>query len=99
MTPQAALRAIVARIQGEFDQPDLVAFGPLSPDRMADVLAIAEAAPPAPATPAHILGEDVARILRDVPEFAASVAYAAHREGCEDAWRQALAPLFPELDA
>lgn len=36
-----ALAAIVARIQGEFDHPALVEFGPLSTDTMADVLAIA----------------------------------------------------------
>lgn len=42
----AALRAIVARIQGVFDDPDLVAFGALSTDIAADVLAIATAGLP-----------------------------------------------------
>lgn len=41
---KAAIRAIVARINGEFDQSDLVEFGPLSTDTLADVLAIAQAA-------------------------------------------------------
>jgi hypothetical protein len=42
MNADQALRAIVARIKGEFDQPDLMGCGPLSTDTMADVLAIAE---------------------------------------------------------
>jgi hypothetical protein len=37
----AALRAIVARIDGVWDQPDLVAFGTLHPNTMADVRTIA----------------------------------------------------------
>jgi len=39
-----ALRAIVARINGEWDQKDLVAFGPLATSTIEDVLAIANAA-------------------------------------------------------
>lgn len=35
----SALRAIRARIKGEFDHPDLIAFGPLS-ERDGDILAI-----------------------------------------------------------
>jgi hypothetical protein len=39
-----ALVAITARIEGEFDNPALVAFGPLMPNTDADVLRIAGAA-------------------------------------------------------
>lgn len=39
-----ALRVIEARIQGEFDNPGLLAFGPLSPDTEADCLRIARVA-------------------------------------------------------
>lgn len=47
MTPETALRAIVARIQGDFDNPALAGFGPLT-DTISDVLAIAAAVRPAP---------------------------------------------------
>ena len=40
----AALRAIEARAEGEWDHPALVAFGPLTPDTSADILALARAA-------------------------------------------------------
>lgn len=40
MTPRAALRAIKARISGEWDAPELVALGPLLPDRIEDILRI-----------------------------------------------------------
>ena len=33
-----SLRAIVARIKGDFDDPDLIACGPLNPDALSDVL-------------------------------------------------------------
>lgn len=36
-----ALRAIVARIKGEFDNPELMLFGPLSTDTVKDILNIA----------------------------------------------------------
>lgn len=36
-----ALDAIIARIQGEFDHPALVEYGPLGTDTLADILAIA----------------------------------------------------------
>jgi len=39
-----ALKAIVARIQGVYDDPALMAFGPLSASIKTDCLAIAEAA-------------------------------------------------------
>ena len=39
-----ALRAIVARVNGEFDLPGLVSFGPLSTDIGVDVFDIARAA-------------------------------------------------------
>lgn len=38
----SAIRAALARIRGEWDQTDLVAFGPLTPDTLADVQAILE---------------------------------------------------------
>lgn len=38
-----AIKAILARINGEWDQPDLMAFGALSSDALADIKAIAEA--------------------------------------------------------
>ena len=38
----AAVRAALARIRGDFDDPDLIAFGPLQPDPLADVQAILE---------------------------------------------------------
>lgn len=41
MKADAAIRAIVARIQGEWDQPDLVSFGPLA-DTQDDILRIAQ---------------------------------------------------------
>lgn len=41
---KAAVRAIIARIKGVWDQPDLKAFGPLSTSTLDDVLAIAVAA-------------------------------------------------------
>lgn len=37
---QAALRAVRARIQGQYDTPELQAFGPLSTSADADCLAI-----------------------------------------------------------
>ena len=40
----AALRAIVARINGVWDDPDLLAFGELLPDTEADIEAIASQA-------------------------------------------------------
>lgn len=40
MNAAQALRAVEAREQGVFDDPDLVAFGPLSCDTAMDVLAI-----------------------------------------------------------
>lgn len=40
--------AIIARINGEFDAPALLKFGPLSPIVMDDVLAIARATSPNP---------------------------------------------------
>ena len=44
ITLESALIAIIARIDGVFDKPELVAFGPLSIDLRADILAIAEIA-------------------------------------------------------
>ena len=44
MSYAAGIAAIIARIQGEWDHPDLQAFGPLSTDTLADVLAIAKMA-------------------------------------------------------
>lgn len=41
---EKAMRAVQARINGEWDQPDLVAFGPLLPDTTSDCLRIADAA-------------------------------------------------------
>ncbi|MPR12962.1 hypothetical protein [Microvirga tunisiensis] len=38
---ERALRAIIARIQGNFEDPDLKEFGPLSAGTLTDVLAIA----------------------------------------------------------
>ena len=40
----AALRAIVARITGEWDHPDLMAVGPLTADSNQDILRIARGA-------------------------------------------------------
>lgn len=40
MTMNQALNAITARINGVFDDPDLMIFGPLSTDALADILAI-----------------------------------------------------------
>ncbi|WPZ36728.1 hypothetical protein T8K17_11340 [Thalassobaculum sp. OXR-137] len=40
MTPYNALTAIRARIRGEWDNPKLVFFGPLSPDVGDDILEI-----------------------------------------------------------
>lgn len=39
---KSALRAIIARIKGVWDDPDLMAIGPLHSDPMYDVLRIAE---------------------------------------------------------
>lgn len=39
---EAAVRAIAARIQGEWDCPPLVAFGPLMVDAEADIMAICD---------------------------------------------------------
>jgi hypothetical protein len=41
---RSALSAIVARVNGEWDHPALVAYGPLQTDSAADCYAIAEAA-------------------------------------------------------
>lgn len=41
---KAAIRAIIARIQGDWDHPDLKAVGPLSPMTIDDVLMIAQKA-------------------------------------------------------
>ena len=43
-THEIALRCIRARLKGEWDNPALRSFGPLSPDVVADVLAMVEAA-------------------------------------------------------
>ena len=43
-TPEQAIRAIIARIDGVFDDPDLLAFGPLHIDKMVDVKEISNAA-------------------------------------------------------
>ena len=43
-TAQATLQAIQARINGEWDNPALLAFGPLSEDSNADVLAMVQKA-------------------------------------------------------
>lgn len=43
MSPEAALRAIKARLDGVFDHPDLVAFGPLREELQADLAALTEA--------------------------------------------------------
>lgn len=52
MTPTEALRAITARINGEWDCPALVQAGPLSTNVLADVERIARSArPSAPRTP------------------------------------------------
>jgi hypothetical protein len=42
-TMLAALRAINARIDGVWDDPCLVSFGPMSPDALADIRLIANA--------------------------------------------------------
>lgn len=39
--PALALAAIIARIQGDWDNPTLIAVGPLSTDEIGDVLYIA----------------------------------------------------------
>lgn len=52
MDKTSALRAIAARVQGEYDAPELVAFGPLSPDTLRDVALIAEGALAEDAPPA-----------------------------------------------
>ncbi len=41
---RCALRAIIARIEGEWDQPDLVRAGPLDVDELVDIKRIAEKA-------------------------------------------------------
>lgn len=41
---RSALRAILARIDGDWTQPDLWAFGPLCDDTFADVRSLAHAA-------------------------------------------------------
>lgn len=45
MKAHAAIRAIIARIQGEWDQRDLVAIGPLG-DTQDDILRIARSVEP-----------------------------------------------------
>lgn len=40
---EEALHAIIARIDGEFDNEHLVSFGPLWPDTLADVKRLARA--------------------------------------------------------
>ncbi|WP_293811325.1 hypothetical protein [uncultured Bosea sp.] len=45
MKAQAAIRAIIARIQGNWDQPDLVTIGPLGETRD-DILRIAQSVEP-----------------------------------------------------
>lgn len=40
---KAAVRAIIARINGVWDDPDLIAVGPLSTQPLIDILRIAEA--------------------------------------------------------
>lgn len=42
ITPTTALKAILARIDGRFDEPALLLFGPLLPDRMDDIVHIAQ---------------------------------------------------------
>ena len=43
MTEDEAVEAILARIRGEYDNPALVKFGPLSDDLTDDIEAIADA--------------------------------------------------------
>lgn len=43
-TMLSALRAIIARVDGVFDDPDLMAVGPLLPDSDEDVVYIAKKA-------------------------------------------------------
>src|SRR5690349_9189461 len=57
---EAALRAIRARVVGEYDQPELVAFGPLSTDSAHDCSAIASLALALPSTPDTPTTEPVA---------------------------------------
>jgi hypothetical protein len=40
MTPLEIIEAAIARIHGEWDSPALLKFGALTPDTLADVLAI-----------------------------------------------------------
>lgn len=41
---RGALRAIIARFQGRFDDPDLMGYGPFTTDSPGDVIAIAKEA-------------------------------------------------------
>ena len=43
-TPTQALSAIIARLDGNWDHPDLMAHGPLFEDELKDIRAIAETA-------------------------------------------------------
>ena len=42
ISPTMALKAILARIDGRFDDPALLLFGPLMPERMDDIVHIAQ---------------------------------------------------------
>jgi hypothetical protein len=42
ITPVNALKAILARLDGRYDEPALVAFGALNPDRIDDIRSFAE---------------------------------------------------------
>jgi malonyl CoA-acyl carrier protein transacylase len=46
MTSEQAIKAIIARIQGVYDEPNLVSFGPLSTNRLQDILDIAKSVKP-----------------------------------------------------
>lgn len=59
---EAALRAINARIAGEFDQPDLMAFGPLSPSSENDCADIARAALALPPDPPSVNADMLAAL-------------------------------------
>lgn len=92
MDATAALRAILARLDGRWDEPALAAFGPLSRDRLLDVREIAaralgEKAAPAPA-PARIdftrpLAERAARLRAALapPDFGTREWVVASRDG------------------
>ena len=43
-TPEQAIRAIVARFDGDFDNPELLAYGPLQTNILSDVEEIAACA-------------------------------------------------------